>query len=109
MKVICNCAGWLVAVFSLASSETAVVGAVVASRTMPLFNAGVFIQPWTSLVMSRPTHWLGAVIGTLPRLDPGTGALFQLILPSCQVLVASYTSMEPAVVTRLTQSQSTAF
>ena len=54
--MICNCAGWLVAVFSLESSETAVFGDVAAISSMPLFRDGVASQVFTSAVISRPTH-----------------------------------------------------
>src|SRR5204863_7487170 len=69
-STICNCAGWLVAVFSLASMATLVAGIIEASNAKPLLLDGIVSQPFTSVVMSTPTHWPPTITGVLPCCAP---------------------------------------
>jgi hypothetical protein len=89
-------------VFSFASTEIAVVGAVNAWSMIPLLDDGEVSHVWTSAVISTPIHWPAAVTATVPSIAPLTGGEFQVAVFSAQEVVTSKTSIEPAAVTLLT-------
>src|SRR5581483_6895917 len=101
VKVMDNVAGWLVAVLSFESMESAMFGEVAQSMN-PLFWEGVVTQSWTAVVTSIVTY-PATVTGTdAATIAPGAGALLALTVNSVHEPFARLTSSIPPPSTRFT-------